>query len=368
MSFSKDSRRGDKFKRVARHFNVPIQDSKDSRDSRKSGKSGRRTRRDNRRIAEETCEILQNKCYSYNSICLEPGRTYSPKELSDLSTNIQSKNLVTFKTTKTKFTIMQTTTVDAILRLYSDDKMSDKFLSGNDKITSGKLTVLNFASAKNPGGGFLKGSEAQEESLARATGLYATIKDSPMYEANEKDNRKCLYQEYLIYSYNVPVFRNSKDNLIDIPLYVNIISVPAVNEREALRKRVSKDVIDATRLNRMDNFLAVLAANNDKRIILGAWGCGVFGGNFSDVLDDYHHLLVDNGKYKDVFDEVIFAVIDDDDYTLLKESAFFDPGNPSNYVYSTDTSDASSPDASNEDENEEVSQDGDTKEKKSNSL
>lgn len=358
MSFSKDSRRGDKFKRVARHFNVPVQDSKDSRDSGKSRKNGN-SRRDNRRIAEETCEILLNKCYSYNSICLVPGKTYSPKELSDLSTNIQSKNLATPTTTKTKFTIMQTTTVDAILRLYSDDKIA------------GKLTILNFASAKNPGGGFLKGSQAQEESLARATGLYATIKDSPMYEANEKDNRKCLYQEYLIYSYDVPVFRDSKDNLIDIPIYVNIISVPAVNEREALRKRVSKAVIDSTRLNRMDNFLAVLASNNDKRIILGAWGCGVFGGTFSDVLDDYHHLLlrgVENGKYKDVFDEVIFAVIDDDDYTLLKESAFFDPGNPSNYVYSTDTSDASSHDASNEDENEEVSQDGDTKEKKSNSL
>src|SRR3954463_12627680 len=37
------------------------------------------------------------------------------------------------------------------------------------------VACLNFASAKNPGGGFLSGSQAQEESLARASGLYASL-------------------------------------------------------------------------------------------------------------------------------------------------------------------------------------------------
>jgi Uncharacterized protein conserved in bacteria (DUF2263) len=42
------------------------------------------------------------------------------------------------------------------------------------------VAALHFASAKHPGGGFLSGARAQE-SLARASGLYACLRDQPMY-------------------------------------------------------------------------------------------------------------------------------------------------------------------------------------------
>lgn len=44
--------------------------------------------------------------------------------------------------------------------------------------------VLNFASAKNPGGGILNGAMAQEESLAASSGLYGTqLRNKAYYES-----------------------------------------------------------------------------------------------------------------------------------------------------------------------------------------
>lgn len=62
--------------------------------------------------------------------------------------------------------------------------------------------ALNFASAKNPGGGFLGGAQAQEEALARESALYACIRERPMYRLNR--SRDMLYSDAMIYSPGVP--------------------------------------------------------------------------------------------------------------------------------------------------------------------
>ena len=50
-----------------------------------------------------------------------------------------------------------------------------------------RVAALNFASAKNPGGGFLGGSQAQEESLARASALVACLeRHMTYYDANRR--------------------------------------------------------------------------------------------------------------------------------------------------------------------------------------
>ena len=88
---------------------------------------------------------------------------------------------------------------------------------------------LNFASAKNPGGGFQTGATAQEESLARTSGLYPCLtKWMEMYEYNRRQ-QTCLYSDLMIYAPHVPVFRDDDGALLSEPYQTAFITSPAVN-------------------------------------------------------------------------------------------------------------------------------------------
>ncbi|MGB3642217.1 MAG: TIGR02452 family protein, partial [Rivularia sp. (in: cyanobacteria)] len=165
---------------------------------------------------------------------------------------------------------------------------------------------------KNPGGGFLNGSQAQEESLARATGLYPCISQMiEMYEKN-RNYSSCLYLDDMIYSPQVPVIRDDNDQLLDKPFLISILTVPAVNAG-AVRKNGKKqemNKIESTMLQRTEKLLSVAAFNNYKVLVLGAWGCGVFKNNPDDVAGYFHYHLVENPKFSGLFEKVVFAVLD----------------------------------------------------------
>lgn len=186
-----------------------------------------------------------------------------------------------------------------------------------------KSLILNFASAKNPGGGFLKGSLAQEESLARASGLYHSL-TCPLLEKFYVENKKdktCLYTHYMIYSPNVPIWRNDAHALVD-PVLCSFISAPAVNAKHA-KERVNPSLIMETMRTRAEYLLAVAAHNGHTNLILGSWGTGVFGNTVYSVAEMWRQLLVlDNAKFKNTFEKVIFAILDSD--TQEKFTSIFD--------------------------------------------
>ncbi|MCW3465499.1 TIGR02452 family protein [Chitinophaga nivalis] len=174
-----------------------------------------------------------------------------------------------------------------------------------------QVCCLNFASAKNPGGGFLGGAQAQEESLARASGLYASLDSKwEMYQIN-RQYHSCLYTDHMIYSPLVPVFRNDQDELLEEPYQVSVITAPAVNAGVVKNNEPQREKdIAAVMLGRMEKLLSVAIAQGQTTLILGAWGCGVFRNDKADVASWFAHHLRENDLFKQAFSQIVFAVYD----------------------------------------------------------
>jgi uncharacterized protein (TIGR02452 family) len=168
-----------------------------------------------------------------------------------------------------------------------------------------RVVALNFASARHPGGGFLNGARAQEESLCRASGLYACLNNHPMYR-HHAPMPGGMYTDYAIYSPDVPVFRDDAGDLLDEPYPCSFITCPAVNAgavRAGERPRIIPEMAE-----RVGKVLAVAAGHSHDAVVLGAWGCGVFKNDPEVVADLFREALVT--RFAGAFDVAAFAVLD----------------------------------------------------------
>lgn len=131
--------------------------------------------------------------------------------------------------------------------------------------------ALNFASARHPGGGFLNGARAQEESLCRASGLYLCINCDPMYQYHAPMPGG-FYSNYAIYSPRVPVIKDDAGELLEEPYLCGFVTSPAVNA--GVIKDKSRDAIHDEMANRVKKVLTIMAGHGHDAAVLGAWGCG----------------------------------------------------------------------------------------------
>jgi uncharacterized protein (TIGR02452 family) len=175
------------------------------------------------------------------------------------------------------------------------------------------VSLLNFASAKNPGGGFLRGSMAQEESIAYVSTLYHSLVESDMYEINKKDSKNGLYNYNAIYTSEISVFKLDRyDQDYIKPFYVSTISCPSVNKLDAKRKNVEDATIYDKMIDRIRLVFKTAKTHKVAILILGAFGCGVFGNDPKDVKDIFMGLI--ENEYENVFEKIIFTIPDDDTY------------------------------------------------------
>lgn len=173
--------------------------------------------------------------------------------------------------------------------------------------------VLNFASARNPGGGFLGGAQAQEESLARSSALYASQTSAiaaPYYEYH-RANSSLLYSDRTILTPACPVFRADDGSLLEVPYQVHFLIAAAPNAGAVARNQPELvEQIPAIFARRLHLVLALALHAGCRRIVLGAWGCGVFANDVTMVANAFAAALTGNGAFAGRFDEVVFSVLD----------------------------------------------------------
>lgn len=165
--------------------------------------------------------------------------------------------------------------------------------------------ALNFASAVEPGGGFLRGARAQEEYLARSSALYACLEGNPMYPFH-REAWDPLYTDYVIYSPEVPFFRDDRGELLEAPCTLGILTSPAVNAHDLPEER--EDEIEDAMRGRIRKVLAVGLKHGHDAIVLGAWGCGAFGNDARTMAGLFREQIC--GDFRGAYRRIVFAIAD----------------------------------------------------------
>ena len=171
-----------------------------------------------------------------------------------------------------------------------------------------RIAILNFADFKNPGGLFLEGSTAQEESLCHCSFLYNVLEafDKSYYAINRKNTNSALYNNSAIYSAGVRFWNIKLGEEITEQTpsaLVDVITCAAPNKKSAQQyyNISSMQVVEILR-DRIEFLKAICQIKKVDILIAGAWGTGVFGNNtrlvaqlFKNIFDtstQYPHLII----------------------------------------------------------------------------
>lgn len=186
-----------------------------------------------------------------------------------IQTSVRETQIYSRKDKYYASTINNKSTKDCIL-INTDTVSAACSIDGKNKVC-----VLNFASFTTPGGGFIEGALAQEEAICHKSTLYNVLLEKmDFYNENCLNENHGLYTDRAIYSPSVLFLNDVEGNKL-----VDVLTCAAPNKHRALTENVSDKDIDAVMERRIEFMYDVALANQVDTLILGAWGCGVFGNN-----------------------------------------------------------------------------------------
>ena len=164
------------------------------------------------------------------------------------------------------------------------------------------LTVLDFASFTTPGGGYDRGTWAQEQALCSESFLFNVLnRNKDWYAENRRRNLNCnLYRDRALV---VPKVRFTRDR---IHAYADVLVVAAPNATYAKSDYgVSDEALESAMRDRIKFVLACADQMGNEKIVLGAFGCGAFGWDAEVVAPMFLEELASGGH---IVTDVVFAV------------------------------------------------------------
>jgi uncharacterized protein (TIGR02452 family) len=259
-------------------------------------------------VAQETVAIVERGSYESPGghvvdiaaavdHCIRGTRFYSPEQLKRIRNEVLARSPAE---SSAAIEVRNETTLEGIARLLAE--------------TGGPVAALNFASARNPGGGFLGGAQAQEESLARSSALYASLLQAPEYYDRHRKMKSCLYSDAMILSPDCPILRDDHGQLLEQPLMATFITSAAPNAGAIAKNAPTElqQIPDVLR-RRIEYVLTLAAFHGYGAIVLGAWGCGAFRNDPEMVAALFAEHLGRGGPWAGRFRRIVFSVLDTSD-------------------------------------------------------
>jgi uncharacterized protein (TIGR02452 family) len=188
------------------------------------------------------------------------------------------------------------------VRVVDQDSVSAIMEQARGLASACDLAVLDFASFTNPGGGYERGAWAQEEALCSESTLYNVLRtQKAWYNENRRRNINCnLYRNRALV---VPKVYFERDKYHK---YADVLVVAAPNARRAREDyRIDDETLLKTMRSRIRFALGLADELGHKKLVLGAFGCGVFGWDASTVAELFRAELA-TGKH--VAEQVSFAI------------------------------------------------------------
>ncbi|GAJ27378.1 hypothetical protein JCM15457_2365 [Liquorilactobacillus sucicola DSM 21376 = JCM 15457] len=184
-----------------------------------------------------------------------------------------------------------------------------KVLSSDEKVG-----LLNFANPTVPGGHFLEGVNAQEQTICRNSFLYPELLKyrNSYYLENKQYPNDYYYNAKIIFARHIKILRDETEQcFLEGENHVDIVSSAAPN---VTAMKATGMVIDQARLRKelKQKILQIIRqfkAVHERILILGAYGCGAFGNDSHTVAEAFKEVL-ERAEFSGSFETIYFDILD----------------------------------------------------------